>query len=127
MYLGHLAILTFLKEQIYIKKLERNGFNIPQPKQLPNDESGKLIPHVIVGDEAFALSEHVLRPYPFRNLNISKRIFNYRLTRTRRMVECGFGILSYKFRIFHNLKFCDTLVKACCILHNLKVHCTNAL
>lgn len=113
---------VFKRTNLY-KKLERNGLNIPQPKTLPNDESGKLILYVIVGDEAFALSEHVLRTYSFRNLNISKRIFNYRLTRARRIVKCAFRILSNKFRIFHrpidvSPNFCDTLVKACCILHN---------
>jgi hypothetical protein len=30
---------------------------------LPNDGNGKGMPFVIVGDEAFVLSEHVLRPY----------------------------------------------------------------
>jgi hypothetical protein len=81
------------------------------------------MPFVIVGDEAFALSEHVLRPYRTRNLDIPKRIYSYRLTRARRMVECAFGILCNKWRIFHRAidvrpDFCDVIVKTCCILHN---------
>jgi hypothetical protein len=56
---------------------------------------------VLVGDEAFALSEHVLRTYPNRNLTFLKRVYNCRLSRARRMVECTFGILANKWRIFH--------------------------
>ena len=45
------------------------------------------------------------------------------LTRARRMVECAFGILCNKWRIFHRAidvrpDFCDVIVKTCCILHN---------
>jgi len=105
------------------RKLESNQLGIPGSKPLPNDENGKCMPFVIVGDEAFALSEHVLRPYPNRNLSVQQRIYNYRLTRARRMVECAFGILANKWRIFHRPldvtpQFCDSIVKACCILHN---------
>ena len=79
------------------------------------------MPFVFVGDEAFALSEHVLQPYPNRNISVQQRIYNYRLTRARRIVECAFGILANKWRIFQTgvtLQFCDSTVKACCILHN---------
>jgi hypothetical protein len=39
------------------------------------------------------------------------------------MVECAFGILCNKWRIFHRAidvrpDFCDVIVKTCCILHN---------
>jgi len=58
---------------------------------------GECMPFVNVGDEAFVLSEHVLRPYPN---SIQQRIYIYRLTRARRMVECAFGILASKWRFF---------------------------
>ena len=78
---------------------------------------------VIVGDEAFALSQHVLRKYPSRNLDVAGRIYNYRLTRARRMVECAFGVLCNKWRIFHRAidvrpDFCYVIVKTCCVLHS---------
>jgi len=59
------------------------------------------MPFVIVGDEDFALSEHVLRPYANKNLSVRQRIYNCRLTGARRMVECAFVILANKWRIFH--------------------------
>ena len=104
------------------RKLESNQLGIPG-SMLPNDENGKCMPFVVVGDEAFTLSIHVLRPYPNRNLSVQQRIYNYRLTRARRMVECEFGILANKRRIFLRPldvtpQFCDSIVKACCILHN---------
>ena len=44
------------------RRLESNQLGIPESRSLPNDENGKCMPFVVVGDEAFALSEHVLRP-----------------------------------------------------------------
>lgn len=114
---------NIFKQSNLHKKLEKDKLNIPQPRTLPGDEGGKIMPFVLVGDEAFALSKHVLRPYPRRNLSIAQRIYNYRLTRARRMVECAFGILCNKWRIFHraidvHLHFCEIIVKTCCVLHN---------
>jgi hypothetical protein len=50
-------------------------------------------------------------------------VFNYRLSRARRYVECAFVILSNKWRIYHRLinvspDFAEDIVKACCMLHN---------
>ena len=58
------------------------------------------LPYVIVGDEAFPLKTYLLKPYPSRQLDLSKRIFNYRLSRARRVVENVFGILASRFRVF---------------------------
>ena len=72
--------------------------------------------------EAFALS-HLLRPFSSGNLGVSRRIYNYRLTRARRMLEWVFGIVCNKWTIFHCAidvcpDFCNVIVKTCCILHN---------
>ena len=74
--------------------------------------------------EGFALSLHVSRAYPSRNLDVARRVYNYRLTRARRMVEFAFGIVCKKWRIFHCAidicpDFCDVIVTTCCILHNV--------
>ncbi|XP_023707737.1 methyltransferase-like protein 25 isoform X2 [Cryptotermes secundus] len=59
------------------------------------------VPFAFVGDEAFALSTHLLRPYSGTHLPAEKRVSNYRLARARHYVECSFGILSSKWRILH--------------------------
>jgi len=41
------------------RRLELNQLGIPGRMQLPSDNNGKCMPFVMVGDEAFALSEHV--------------------------------------------------------------------
>ncbi|KAJ8866754.1 hypothetical protein PR048_032615 [Dryococelus australis] len=63
---------------------------------LPNDRYGRAMPYVIVEDEAFVMSSKVLRPYLNRGVSINKHIFNYRLSRVRRMVECTFDIIVNK-------------------------------
>ncbi|KAJ8930354.1 hypothetical protein NQ314_016851 [Rhamnusium bicolor] len=101
-----------------------NGqLNIPDSKPLPDYENTTKMPHVIVADEAFSMSQHVMRPYARRNLDIKKRLFNYRLSRARRFVECTFGILANKGRVFHTAimldpDFVKDIVLAACVLHN---------
>lgn len=104
------------------RSIEENIEELPEEKCLPGAESPN-VPYFFVGDEAFALHKHFLRPYGGSNLTIKKRIFNYRLCRARRYVECTFGILSNKWRIFHrpinvNPDFAVDIVKACVVLHN---------
>jgi hypothetical protein len=115
---------NIFKNSNFCKKLEGNHLNIPGSRLLPNEDNGTPMPFVILGDEAFALSQYVLRPYPSRNSDISRHVYNYRLkTHTRRMVHCLFGILCNKWRIFHHAidvcpDFCDVIVKTSSILHN---------
>lgn len=42
------------------KKLEGGLLMLPSPSHLPKDENGEKMPYVFVGDEAFALSEHIM-------------------------------------------------------------------
>ena len=115
--------LNVFKNSIFGKLLESNKLNIPDPTVLPSDAEGLSMPFVPVGDEAFASSEHVLRPYRNKKVTFLKRIYNYRVSRARRIGECTFGILANKWRIFHRLidvkpDFCVNIVKACCVLHD---------
>ncbi|CAC5383988.1 unnamed protein product [Mytilus coruscus] len=107
---------------IYVDALECNDLNIPEPTPLPS--RNKPTPYVFVADEAFPLKENIMRPYPQRGgLDDSRRIFNYRLSRARRIVENAFGILCNRFRVMRapillSPEKVTHVVMACCALHN---------
>lgn len=101
--------------------LENQQLHLPPPKMLPN--SRYELPFVFVGDEAFALKENFMKPFAQRTLTTEERIFNYRLSRARRIVENAFGILTARFRLLLttiNLspRKISKIVLACCYLHN---------
>lgn len=78
---------------------------------------------VIVGDAAFPLKKYLLKPYPGAQLNVAEKVFNYRLSRARRISENAFGILVARFRVFEkpiptNVDTVDAIVCAACALHN---------
>ena len=54
--------------------IEYGLFNIPQPSKLPQSE--RILPYVFVGDDAFGLKNHLMKPYPFQNLSLAERVFN---------------------------------------------------
>lgn len=106
------------------KKLIHNELGLPPPSPLPgtNDQ----VPYVFLGDSAFGLNKHFLKPYPQKNLSHEDRIFNYRLSRARRVVENAFGVLATRFRVFHttitlSLEKVDIIILACCVLHNFLI------
>lgn len=118
---GKCSDSSVFKNSHFYEKLTNNDLDMPSKR--PITETGVPLPFVIVGDEAFSLSENIMRPYAGRNLTDKKRIFNYRLSRARRYIECTFGILANKWRIFHrplvvHREFAVAIIKACCILHN---------
>lgn len=105
-----------------MKNLERNNLNIPLSSLVPGVNIP--LPYTFVSDEAFGLDTHFLRPYSGTYLPDRKKHFNYRLTRSRRYVECTFGIPSNKWRMLHRpidvkAEFADDIVKSCCVLHDV--------
>lgn len=103
------------------RRLQNDALKLPPPA--PLSQGGEPVPFVFIGDEAFPLSYNLLRPYPRSGLNESKRIFNYRLSRARRIVEATFGVLKRKWYVYHRDFECqvdtvDKVIKATCVLHN---------
>ncbi|XP_060806382.1 uncharacterized protein LOC132903079 [Amyelois transitella] len=101
--------------------------DLPTPTSRPLPGFQEPVPFVFVGDEAFSISNNVMRPYSGKHLSVKQRVFNYRLSRARRYVECTFGILANKWRIFNrpinvSYDFAIDIVKACCILHNFVIN-----
>lgn len=93
--------------------------------------SYKDVPYVFLGDGAFALSTHVMKPYPGNHDSGSpKRIFNQYLSRSRVVVENTFGILVTKFRIFKkpipfNPEKVSLITMTCILLHNFLRKCAS--
>lgn len=103
------------------RALANNSLNFPEDRPLPGRE--KPMPFVILADAAFSLSTYILKPYPLRNMTKEQRIFNYRLSRARRVVENAFGILANRFRVLLNTiplrpEKAKLITQACCALHN---------
>lgn len=103
--------------------LQAGSLNVPPPCPLPTAPELGPLPFVIVADEAFPMKTYMLRPYPGRRLQDDLRIFNYRLSRARRIVENTFGILTQTWRVYcRRLQVsagtADSVIKATCILSN---------
>jgi len=113
----------FLKS-VMGKQVLNGSFGFPEDCVLPGSDI--VVPHVIVGDEAFRLHRHIMKPYTkqaSRN-DVTKKTFNYRLSRARRVTENAFGLLSQIFRVFYhpiNIETltCDNLIWVACCLHNM--------
>lgn len=82
---------VFRNSKLYLA-LENNFLQIPSPAIIGTN--GPVLLYVIVADEAFALKSYMMRPYSWNEkLNKRKKIFNYRLSRAKRVIESAFGIL----------------------------------
>ncbi|XP_050676907.1 uncharacterized protein LOC126979766 [Leptidea sinapis] len=113
---------SIFKESTFWKMMLDGSLQIPEPCPLITGSETR-VPYVIIGDEGFGLHENLMRPFSGTHLDVNKRIYNYRLTRARRYVECAFGILANKWRVFHrpldvNKTTAIWIVKACTVLHN---------
>ena len=68
------------------------------------------------------INKSLMNPFSIRNMEHRERIFNYKLSRARRVVENAFGILAHKFRVLLHNNEPETsrkIIKTCVILHNL--------
>lgn len=101
--------------------MDTNQLGLPVLEPLP----GRTLPmpYVLVADDAFALRPNVMKPHSHRGLNMMQRVFNYRLSRARRIIENVFGIMSARFRVLRkpihlDAKKTKKVTLACCVLHN---------
>lgn len=113
-----------LHEDLYAYE---NPLNIPPPEII--DGMDEPLPYYLLGDDAFSLTTNLMKPYPSSGLTSQQRVFNYRLSRGRRIIENTFGILVSKFQIFQrNIKMLplgvERVILASVVLHNfMRVKC----
>lgn len=104
------------------KCLDENKMHLPSTHVLSGQS--EALPFVFVADDAFPLAVNVMKPFPGAHGKGSKeRVFNYRLSRARRVSENVFGILTSVFRVLRKpmLLEPDTATKivlAIIYLHN---------
>lgn len=115
--------------------MEKETLGLPDPRPLPGRQD--KVPFFLVGDDAFGLKPNLMKPYPFKKTLTTtgqdddpaeierrkQRIFDYRLSRARRLSENVFGILAARFGVFQSamrLKpdAATTVTLACLALHN---------
>ena len=122
-----------LQASAFGNAFEDGLFNIPPPEKIPGCELD-VVPYFLVGDEIFPLKNWLLRPYPGTKkgtLTEPKSVFNYRLSRARRVIENTFGILVARWRIFRapikaSVENIDKYVLATLSLHNYLRQTENA-
>jgi hypothetical protein len=99
-----------------------DDLGFPDPDPLVGDD--EPISYFLIADDAFALKLVMMKPFSIRRMTRAERIFNYRLSRARRVVENAFGILANRFRcLLRSLPqepyVVQKIVMATVCLHNL--------
>ena len=120
---GHQHDSTTFHNSSFYHALKNRTIILPEDDELPNSDI--ILPYFFfIGDGAYPLTEYLMKPYPGKNLHAHKRAFNNRLSRARMVVECAFGQVKQRWRIFNttiglNPEKCELVVKVTCILHNV--------
>ena len=83
------------------KAIENGDICLPPSKCLPFGTH--KVPHVFIGDDAFALKSYLMKPYPQTGLTDDRRIYNYRHSRARRISENLFGITANHWHVFRSV------------------------
>lgn len=85
-------------QTIFKQSADNCAMNLPTPTPLPGRE--KPMPYVFVGDAAFPLLENIMKPYSgHHDRGSSKRVYNYCLSRARRVVENVFGVSTARLSV----------------------------
>ncbi|KAL8594576.1 hypothetical protein ACOMHN_002131 [Nucella lapillus] len=122
---GHMSDSQIFRNCELYEHLLGGTLHLPPATPLTQEEGdNREVPYFIVADEAFALETYIMKPYARRNMGHQELVFNYRLSRARRVVENAFGILANRFRCFlgtmvqkpENVR---VIIKAAATIHNI--------
>lgn len=109
--------------------MELGTAGVPPPTALPN--CNIILPYYMIGDAGFPLRPHMMVPYSrLVRYTPMQRIFNYRLSRARRIVECAFGLMTKKWTVFNKalgfgVQNCEQIILAIICLHNYLIEAEN--
>ncbi|KAK7457296.1 hypothetical protein BaRGS_00039238 [Batillaria attramentaria] len=132
---GRAGDAGIFRDSSLAEALEKDTLGLPPPRPLPGRT--EPVPFFIVGDDAFGLKTYLMKPYPYRTTvrttgrnddpveieRRQQRLFDYRLSRARRLSENVFGILAARFGVFRSAmrlspENATTVTLACLALHN---------
>ena len=119
---GSSSDAQILKHSDLRHKIKDGTIGFPESESFVDD--WPKVNYFILGDDAFPLKLWLMKPYSRRGMDLNQRVFNYRLSRGRRVVENAFGILTSHFCIFQRPMQQEPPVMArvvmvCLVLHNL--------
>ena len=115
---------TFHASGLEQKINDKTWLTILEREENRNVLNGTYMRPYLVGDAAFPLAPTMMKCFSDNQaLEPYQRTFNYRLIRTRRVVEQAFGRLKGRFAILDSSKLRDPIFAAdvalvCCALHN---------
>ena len=106
---------VFKNSELY-HLLVNGEINLPDSRQFPDLPSlndsflvetncASEVPYIVLADDTFPLTTYCMKPYSLQKLANSKRIFGYRLSRTRVTTENAFGILSNRFPVLSSCMY----------------------
>ena len=86
----------------------------------------------IVGDTCFKLQTTLMIPYKdYGNLSPNQIAYNYKLSKTRIIIENAFAFLKGRFRCLNHLEVdidkVTSIIVACCIVHNIALNFPDTL
>lgn len=99
--------------------------NIPEPTPLKGSDIS--MPFFFVPDSIFGLHQNVMKPFAqSEHSSKEQEHYNYRVSRARITIECAFGILTARWRIFErplafNLATVEAIIVATILLHNFLI------
>lgn len=86
------------------------------------------VPLFLLGDSAYPLQTWLMKPFPESSTNTHQKLYNYRTSRARIVIENAFGRLKGRWRRLMkkndmNIDNVPHIIAACCVLHNIcEVH-----
>ena len=111
---------VFANSSLYQKAI--SGTLLPDWPKVIN---GVKVPLVILGDPAYPLKTWLMKPYSDNSgITVKERLFNYRQSRARMVVENAFGRLKGRWRCLlkqMDMQVCNVtnVVASCVVLHKI--------
>ena len=108
------------------EKIKDGSLGLLPPELL--GEGGPDLHHFLLGGDTFALMPWLVKPCSKRQFTREERIANFRISRSRRVVENMFGILVSRFKVLlgnmdQRLRVARDIAFTCVVLHNtLRTH-----